>query len=256
MPILDVTVVGGSAAAHDDTAQRIADASGEVLGARRGGCWVRLHRLDAADYAESGGAAPDVAPVFVRVVRHELPPPADRARSAGALADAIARVLSRPRENVHVLFEPAAAGRIAFGGELASGPPRHRAGSGAKWEAIVGYSRVVRVGELVWVTGTTALGAAAEGAAGAPVGIGDAYAQAVQCIANLERALASVGGDLGDVVRTRMFVVDIARDWPAIGSAHAEAFGDVRPATTMVEVRRLIDDWMLVEIEADAHLGG
>ncbi|MBX7195635.1 MAG: RidA family protein [Sandaracinaceae bacterium] len=141
------------------------------------------------------------------------------------------------------------AGRVSFGGELAPAPPRHRVQTAAPWESKVGYARAVRVGDLVWVTGTTAFDAA-----GAPVGIGDAHAQAVQCLANVERALVALGSSRAGVVRTRMFVTDIARDWEAIGRAHAEVFGEVRPATTMVEVRRLIADWMLVEIEADAVL--
>jgi enamine deaminase RidA (YjgF/YER057c/UK114 family) len=122
--------------------------------------------------------------------------------------------------------------------------------SGAKWEPIVGYSRCVRAGEHVYVTGTTATLPG-----GGCVGDGDAYAQARQAILNIERALREVGCDLRDVVRTRMFLLDIARDWQAVAQAHAEFFGAIRPATTMVEVRRLIEDWMLVEIEADAVLG-
>lgn len=121
--------------------------------------------------------------------------------------------------------------------------------SGAKWEAVVGYSRLVRAGNQIYVTGTTAT--LPEGGF---TGAGDAYAQARQALCNIEHALVQVGATLKDVVRTRMFVIDIARDWQAIGRAHAELLGEVRPATTMVEVRRLIEDWMLVEIEADAVL--
>jgi enamine deaminase RidA (YjgF/YER057c/UK114 family) len=127
---------------------------------------------------------------------------------------------------------------------------RRNVSGGAKWETAYGYSRLVQAGRHVYVTGTTAL---LQG--GGHVGDGDAAAQARQAIANIARALAEVGADLRDVVRTRMFVVDIRRDADAVGRAHAEAFDAVRPATTMVEVRRLIEDWMLVEIEADAVLG-
>jgi enamine deaminase RidA (YjgF/YER057c/UK114 family) len=127
---------------------------------------------------------------------------------------------------------------------------RQNFSSGAPWEPIVGYSRAVKIGNQVWVSGTTAVDAA-----GAIVGKGDAAAQTRQIVANLERALGLAGARLSDVVRTRIFVTDITQ-WEAIGRAHGEAFRDIRPAATMVEVRRLIDADMLVEIEADAVIGG
>ncbi len=122
--------------------------------------------------------------------------------------------------------------------------------SGAKWEGIVGYSRAVRAGDLIAVTGTVALGPDGE-----LVGEGDAYAQALQALRNIETALVRLGSGLEDVIRTRIYVTDIERDWQAVGRAHAELLGDVRPATTMVEVSRLIDPCFLVEIEADARPG-
>ena len=118
--------------------------------------------------------------------------------------------------------------------------------SAAPWESIVGYSRAVRTGPFIAVTGCAAVGPD-----GKLVGEGDAYVQARRCIEVIREVLEAAGASLGDVVRTRMFVTDIER-WEDIGRAHQEAFGDVMPATTMVEVSRLIDPAMLVEIEADA----
>ena len=126
--------------------------------------------------------------------------------------------------------------------------PRERISSVAKWESIVGYSRAVKVGNRIYVTGTTALGPDGE-----IVGEGNAYEQAKQCLRNIESALKRLGAGLEYVVRTRMFVTDISR-WEEYGRAHGELFRGIMPATTMVEVSRLIDPRMLIEIEADAEL--
>lgn len=249
VPILDVTVVGETP--DEDLAQRVADAVGRALEAAPGRTWVRVHALPAARYAEDRDTAWRAAPpVFVSLLLHDPGVPAIRAERLRVVTDAVAEACGRPRARVHVRLEAPGAGRIAFGGEPVPPLEVQRLGSGAPWEDRVGYARVVRADDHVWVTGTTATLPD-----GGHTGDGDPYAQTRQVLDNIAAALDRVGASLHHVVRTRIFVVDIARDWEAVGRAHAEVFGACRPATSMVEVGALIAPWMLVEIEAQAYLG-
>ncbi len=153
------------------------------------------------------------------------------------------------RGSGHTASDGAGGGGRAPRPHYDPGMKRISISGGAVWEPIIGYSRLVRVGPHIYVTGTTSFLPG-----GGHVGDGDAYAQAKQIFANIATALSRVDASLDHVVRTRMYVTDIERDWQAVGRAHGEAVGHVRPAATMIEVSRLLETWMMVEIEVDAYV--
>jgi enamine deaminase RidA (YjgF/YER057c/UK114 family)/catechol 2,3-dioxygenase-like lactoylglutathione lyase family enzyme len=217
-------------------------------GARRAGAWYRLGELELHVSHEE-------IPNNLASTRHFSVEVADLDQLRAALERSGAVIeAGRPLPGIERLFTRDPSGNRIELQELTDSreirPKRTNISTGTKWEPLVGYSRLVRVGEQIYVTGTTATLSE-----GGHVGDGDAYVQACQVLRNIERALGQVGASLDHVVRTRMFVTNIQRDWEAVGRAHAEFLGSVRPATTMVEVSRLIEDWMLVEIEADAVAG-
>ena len=267
MPTIEIELPETTRAVRAALARAVTAAFCDATGHDRATLDVYFHSWGSGDAARAGELLDAEGPraVHVSVSSPRLARPAKQALARG-LTEAIRGVTGwverpvvhlseHPYDNVVVegallsdAFEACRSRPFYYPTEPAPGE-RVRVSSGAPWEPLVGYSRAVRVGESIAVTGTTAT------TRDGHVGDGDAYAQTIQALRNIEVALVAAGSSLLDVVRTRIFVRDIARDWEAIGRGHAELLGQVRPATSMVEVSRLIADWMLVEIEADAVAG-